>query len=93
MDRLTLRDENGKAWAELDAFANTERQMEFGRLALNRLAAYEDSGLEPEEIETLKREYLKICPKPKSCPFLRVFSHGQGCLCGLEPKGEKKHGN
>lgn len=54
MERLTLRDENGKAWAELDAFADAERQMEFGRIALNRLAAYEDTGLMPNEIGEMK---------------------------------------
>jgi hypothetical protein len=52
---------------------------------IDKLAQYEDTGLSPDEIQTLKRRYLKICRK-HNCPFLRTFSHGQGCICALEGK-------
>jgi len=54
MERLTYRDENGKAWANIN------------RIALEQLAAYEDSGLSPEEVQELAKAKadgrLKILP-------------------------------
>lgn len=51
MARLTYRDESGKAWAKLSTSATAEESMKFGRLSLDCLAAYEDTGLEPGEIQ------------------------------------------
>ena len=53
MDRLTFRDENGKAWANLKTSADSAERMDFGRKSLNRLAAYEDTDLTPSDIATL----------------------------------------
>ena len=53
-ERLTYRDESGKAWAKLKASASSEEAMNFGKTSLDRLAAYEDTGLTPEEIAALK---------------------------------------
>lgn len=47
MERLTYRDANGELWY---SDAGTERDR------LHRLAAYEEIGLEPGEIEQLKGE-------------------------------------
>ena len=47
MERLTYRDANGERWY---SDAGTERDR------LHRLAAYEEIGLEPGEIEQLKGE-------------------------------------
>ena len=47
-DRLTYRDENGKAWAKLKTSDSSEEAMNFGKTSLERLAAYEDTGLTPE---------------------------------------------
>ena len=48
-NRLTYRDENGKAWAKLKTSDSSEEAMNFGKTSLDRLAAYEDTGLTPEE--------------------------------------------
>lgn len=55
MERLTYRDENGKALARLPADCSAEEKMEYGRASLDRLAAYEDIGT-PEEVAKLKAE-------------------------------------
>ena len=54
MDRLTYRKENGKA-----AFRNgtpVENVQRYPAM-LDRLAAYEDTGLEPEEVAELKARF------------------------------------
>jgi len=53
MERLTYRDENGKAWANIKNNYTAREAQEFGRIALEQLAAYEDSGLSPEEVHKL----------------------------------------
>ena len=55
MERLTERDENGKAWAKCDKFSSPEHQMQYGREALERLASYEDTGLEPDDISLMRK--------------------------------------
>jgi hypothetical protein len=87
MERSTRLDGDGYFVVDGDSVYEDQNENFCGE-PIDRLAAYEDTGLMPDEIEVLKREYLKICPKPKHCPFLRTFSHGQGCFCGLEEKGE-----
>lgn len=55
MERLTRRYEGGKAWVSI---------MKVGRMgesecigpAIDRLAAYEDTGLTPDEVAALRRE-------------------------------------
>ena len=53
MERLTYRDENGKAWANIKNNYTAREAQEFGRIALEQLAEYEDSGLSPEEVQEL----------------------------------------
>lgn len=48
MERLTYRDANGELWYSDNG---TERDR------LHRLAAYEDTGLTPEEIKSLRAEW------------------------------------
>lgn len=55
MERLTYRDENGKAWANIKNNYTAREAQEFGRIALEQLAAYEDSGLSPEEVQELSK--------------------------------------
>lgn len=66
MERLTYRDENGKAWANIKNNYTAREAQEFGRIALEQLAAYEDSGLSPEEVQELAKAKadgrLKILP-------------------------------
>ena len=52
-DRLTYRDESGKAWAKLKTSASSKEAMNFGKTSLDRLAAYEDLG-PVEEVAALK---------------------------------------
>lgn len=55
MERLTYRDENGKAWANIKNNYTAREAQEFGRIALEQLAAYEDSGLSPEQVQKLAK--------------------------------------
>lgn len=59
MERLTIRDRENNA---LLAPEHEERHTaeELIDLLLSRLAAYEDTGLTPEEIEHLRKEYRSI---------------------------------
>ena len=59
-ERLTYRDENGKAWAKLKTSASSKEAMNFGKTSLDRLAAYEDTGLTPEELAALKEAAERI---------------------------------
>ena len=54
-ERLTYRDENGKAWAKLKTSDSSEEAMNFGKTSLERLAAYEDLGT-VEELAALKEQ-------------------------------------
>ena len=57
MDRLTERDSNGITFLVCREGCNGGPAcFECEQKAINRLAAYEDTGLEPEEIETLLAE-------------------------------------
>ena len=53
MERLTYRDANGELWYSDNG---TERDR------LHRLAAYEDTGLAPEEIQ-IQKEAMEKCSK------------------------------
>ena len=68
MNRLTERDEYGNA--DIIGVDSEDLQLNldfegFNRVteALNRLAAYEDSGLEPEEVEACKVTLMGITGK------------------------------
>ena len=67
-NRLTYRDENGKAWAKLKTSASSEEAMNFGKTSLERLAAYEDLGTVEELAELVNAKQdnrLAIFPKVK----------------------------
>ncbi len=76
MERLTYRDENGKAWANIKNNYTAREAQEFGRIALEQLAAYEDSGLSPEEVQELAKAKadgrLKILPANNGSTVLQV---------------------
>lgn len=55
MERLTYRDENGKAWANIKNNYTAREAQEFGRIALEQLAAYEDSRLSAAEVQELSK--------------------------------------
>lgn len=59
MDRLTERDEFGNANIIVsDIVPKLQAELSNALTAtLNRLAAYEDTGLTPEEVATMKAEY------------------------------------
>jgi len=59
-ERLTYRDKNGKAWANIKKGLSAHETRAFGKIALERLAAYEDSGLPPEEVQKLAKEKARI---------------------------------
>jgi len=58
-NRLTYRDEKGKAWAKLKTTCTTEEEMKFGRRSLEILTQYEESGLSPAEVIELTKEKEK----------------------------------
>lgn len=63
MERLTKRkEENGQRWIELRCCADCSEccDCEDIWMALDRLAAYEDTGLSPEQINEMKVS-VKIC--------------------------------
>ena len=53
MERLTDRGYKGRAFMKEPVENEEERTVEI----IDRLAAYEDSGLEPEEMKQMWREY------------------------------------
>ena len=56
MDRLTVRRSDGRfAIANKDGATPTEQVLKIP-MVINRLAAYEDTGLEPEEIKKIKQD-------------------------------------
>ena len=56
MDRLTVRRSDGRfAIANKDGATPTEQAFKIPTV-INRLAAYEDTGLEPEEIKKIKQD-------------------------------------
>jgi len=62
MDRLTVRRSDGRfAIANKDGATPTEQVLKIP-MVINRLAAYEDTGLEPEEITALiGNDHVTIC--------------------------------
>ncbi len=55
MERLTRRYVDGQAWVSMAKVA-ASGEYECVGPAIDRLAAYEDTGLEPEKVEELKTE-------------------------------------
>ena len=66
MERMTERSESGHAYypqcfkEPCDGVGCEIEQCKFSEEACDRLAAYEDTGIEPEEVETVK---LALCAK------------------------------
>ena len=58
MERLTQKIDGGTTWATVSAYENS-RQFVLGE-AINRLAAYEDTGLTPEAVERYKEALSNI---------------------------------
>lgn len=70
MERLTRRYVDGQAWVSMDHVA-AAGEYECVGPAIDRLAAYEDTGLTPEDLEAGK--------------FLfKYFSENRGCLTGAK---------
>lgn len=70
MERLTYRDANGELWYSDNG---TERDR------LHRLAAYEDTGLAPEEVQQMR--WIPVeerFPKPEENPVLVYDYSGVG---------------
>ena len=70
MERLTYRDTNGELWYSDNG---TERDR------LHRLAAYEDTGLAPEEVQQMR--WIPVeerLPKPEENPVLVYDYSGVG---------------
>ena len=60
MERLTYRDEKGKAWAKLKTNCTIEEQRIFGRESLEKLASYEDKDT-PMQPTNLCGYACRIC--------------------------------
>lgn len=100
MGRLTWRDENGKAWFKpLDPDCGgceftDERCQHHVEISADRLAAYEETGLEPEEIKSpftwVSIEKLYAQGAGISVDRLRdlIWAEKEGRLCILH-KGEE----
>ena len=58
-ERLTVWDDANECWIE-DHSRDTKKWKNGNKSCMNRLAAYEDSGLSPEEVQELKVS-VKIC--------------------------------
>lgn len=62
MKRLTIKKPNGAALEMNDTYPNEnaarEDLMNRFRVAIDRLAAYEDAGLDPEEVELIKISFM-----------------------------------
>lgn len=76
MDRLTVRRSDGRfAIANKDGATPTEQVLKIP-MVINRLAAYEDTGLEPEEIakirENVENGYLKSSARRYGIPVDRL---------------------
>ena len=75
MDRLTVRRSDGRfAIANKDGATPTEQVLKIP-MVINRLAAYEDTGLEPEEIAKIREDvengYLKSTARRYGIPVDR----------------------
>ena len=77
MERLTYRDENGKAWANIKNNYTAREAQEFGRIALEQLAAYEDSGLSPEEVHKLVKVLEQAIRVKMEFNKNRPYKHGK----------------
>lgn len=62
MERLTHRDDQGMARIGFGGLVPTAYE---SKAAIDRLAAYEDKGFMPEEIETMHNELCLKCGKYK----------------------------
>ena len=76
MDRLTVRRSDGRfAIANKDGATPTEQVLKIP-MVINRLAAYEDTGLEPEEIAKIREDvengYLKSTTRRYGIPVDRL---------------------
>lgn len=66
MGRLTARDEHGNAYYPkcFDEPCNgggcTKDMCDFAAEVCNKLAAYEDTGIDPEQLSVIDEEYLKM---------------------------------
>ena len=70
MERLTYRDANGELWYSDNG---TERDR------LHRLAAYEDTGFTPEEVQQMRWIPVKVrLPMPYENPVLVYDNSGVG---------------
>ena len=63
MERLTKRDENGNAYYDF-GFLNSNHWLRYKHI--DRLAAYEDTGLSPADIADLKNEHCLLCGQYKT---------------------------
>lgn len=75
MERLTVKRQDGRwALANNDGVSNLE-QLEKVPRAIDRLAAYEDTGLEPEEVRAQKGLFDYIAPDCDLSDGVRRFQH------------------
>lgn len=61
MERMTTKRKDGRWAIKNDDGATPLEQMKKIPLAINRLAAYEDAGLEPEEVLQMKGSWEVVC--------------------------------
>lgn len=59
MERLTLWDDANKCWIK-DHSRDTRKWKNGNRECMNRLAAYEDTGLTPEQIKAQQQEIERL---------------------------------
>ena len=59
MERLTVRDESGMACVS----RKIEESENGGFMIVDRLAAYEDTGLEPEDVRRLQKDWTSLIMK------------------------------
>ena len=104
MNRLTERNQNGEVFVMPDLYATPSSTLS---VALNRLAAYEDTGLTPEEIGTIKAkqeihagwvhdgEGFVICTRCKSKsnePFAMFYNFCPDCGAAMDGNNDEKQG-
>lgn len=79
MERLTIRTPKGAALKMNDTYSNESAArkdlMRRYRIAVDRLAAYEDTGLEPEEVEQLKGEVFGLKMDKQELEKYRALGH------------------
>ena len=86
-ERLTKRDENGNAYYDWGCL--NRNHWALGR-HVDRLAAYEDSGLSPEEAQELAKakadgRVVVLCPKCKYAGFSKTTAYAYVCKNRLSP--------